>query len=240
MSWVPLDARATRHLPQNRQYTELEALFAIQLDYCQGSPATVAGYATQWRWSRDRVRTWLTALGLQIEGQKGRNPGRLGIKSANPQQSHIDQAATSHLMFHNFGRLGDSSRQQPASEPPANPQQLDTPNINTSTSQDYPPTPQKEEKGEGGGEIDLYLQLVVLPVAARKIDPFGYYSSAKSRIEKNGMGERERGQLSAALKSKQLDWSDARRTQRLLASNFSDDYTPSAEALKLWASWKAN
>lgn len=91
MSWIPLDARATRYLPKNRQYTELEALFAVQLDYCQGSPATVAGYAIQWRWSRDRVRTWLTALGLHIEGQKGRNPGRLGIKSASPQQPHSNQ-----------------------------------------------------------------------------------------------------------------------------------------------------
>lgn len=136
MSWVPMDTRAKQFLPQcGRQYTELEALFSLQVDYAQGSPATLAGYAAQWRWSRDRVRTWLTALGLQIEGQKGRNPGRLAIKSATSQQTHSDQSATSHLMFHDFGRLGDPQRQRPASIQSAKPQRSATPYIdNTYTS----------------------------------------------------------------------------------------------------------
>ena len=135
MSWVPLDTRATRFLPQNRQYTELEALFALQVDYREGNSACVAGYAAQWRWSRDRVRAWLAAMGLQIVGQKGRNPGQLSIKSATGQQSNSNQSSASHLMFHDFGRLGDTPRQQPEPVSKATAQQPATPNIdNTYTS----------------------------------------------------------------------------------------------------------
>lgn len=133
--WVPLDTRAKRFLPKNRQYTELEALFAVQLDYCQSNPATLAGYAAQWQWSRDRVRAWLAALGLTIEGQNGRNPGLLGIKPATGQQTHSNQSATSQLKFHDFGKLDGQPSQQTHSNQPAKPHRPATPNKdNTSIS----------------------------------------------------------------------------------------------------------
>ncbi|EKD40654.1 MAG: hypothetical protein ACD_74C00273G0008, partial [uncultured bacterium] len=122
---------------------------------------------------------------------------------------------------------------------PADPTQVSidgTSNIKNTTT---PPTPQKEEHSEGGGEIDLYLQLVVLPVVASKNDPIGYYRHVKARIEKNGMGERERGQLAAALLSHQEAKNDeAKRTKQLLDSNFSDDHIPpSPDVIRLWQEW---
>lgn len=173
MSWVPLDTRATRFLPKNRPFTELEASFALQVDYWLDHPATVAGYAAQWKWSRDRVRSWLANLGLQIEGQTGRQPGRLMPKPATGQLVHSDPPATSQLIFHDFGRLGDPPRQQPASNPPATPQQHATPIYRIGTSDNTTPlTPPPEEQGCGGnGQVKEYVLLAQMNGKAK--DPVG-------------------------------------------------------------------
>lgn len=173
MSWVPLDTRATRFLPKNRPYTELEASFALQVDYWRDHPATVAGYAAQWKWSRDRVRSWLADFGLQIQGQTGRQPGRLVPKSATCQLAHSYPSATGQLMFHDFGRLGDPSRQQPASNQPAASHQHATPIYRIGTSDNTTPlTPPEEQEGGGNnGQIKEYVQLAQMNGKAK--DPVG-------------------------------------------------------------------
>jgi len=175
MNWVPIDTRATQFLPKNRPYTELEASFALQVDYWRDHSATLAGYAKQWRWSRDRVRSWLADFGLQIQGQTGRQPGRLMPlipKSVTGQLAHSDPPATGQLMFHDFGRLGDPPRQQPATNQPANPQQPDTTKdsigkLNNTT----PPTPPEEQVDGGNGQIKEYVLLAQMNGKAK--DPVG-------------------------------------------------------------------
>lgn len=185
MSWVPLDTRATRFLPKNRPYTELEASFALQVDYWRDHPATVAGYAAQWKWSRDRVRSWLADLGLQIQGQTGRHPGRLVPKSATCQVAHSDPSATGQLMFHDFGRLGDPPRQQPASNQPAVPQQHATPIYIIGTSDNTtplsPPDFAEKQGGEGvmdNEKINEYVLLAARQGACK--DPVGLAKHMKA------------------------------------------------------------
>lgn len=61
-----------KFLPRDRPYTELEAMYSLQLDYWEGNDASVAGYAEAWTWSRTRVRTFLSNASAEINGSKGR------------------------------------------------------------------------------------------------------------------------------------------------------------------------
>lgn len=64
--WVPLDKTLVKDLPKDRPYTKVEAIFSIQVDYDNNKPATIAGYAKLWDWTRRRVRNLLKELGVQI------------------------------------------------------------------------------------------------------------------------------------------------------------------------------
>ena len=56
----------TNVLPVDRPYTELEAVFSLQLDHNAGNEVSVAGYAKLWTWTRRRVRTLFRRLGIEI------------------------------------------------------------------------------------------------------------------------------------------------------------------------------
>jgi len=64
--WVPLDKTLVKDLPKDRQYSKIEAVFSIQVDYDNNKSATIAGYADLWGWTRRRVRNLLKELGAQI------------------------------------------------------------------------------------------------------------------------------------------------------------------------------
>lgn len=134
MSWVPVDIRATSYLPRDRRYTELEALYALQVDYYRTAPATVAGYAAQWRWSRDRVRSWLASVGLAIVGQTGQKPGRLMPKAPIGQQPVSNLPAVCHLMFYDPGMLSSFARQKQARNQSGTCRKPDTPNIDNTNN----------------------------------------------------------------------------------------------------------
>ncbi|GAB6907257.1 conserved hypothetical protein [Desulfosarcina cetonica] len=65
-NWVPLDKSLAMHLPKSKPYSEIEAVFSLQVDYDEGNPATVAGYAALWSWSRKRVSNFLKSLGIEL------------------------------------------------------------------------------------------------------------------------------------------------------------------------------
>nr|WP_320050745.1 hypothetical protein [uncultured Desulfuromonas sp.] len=84
-NWIPIDKGLLRYLPHNRPFTELEAAFSLQVDYDQGTPVSVAGYAAQWQWSRNKVYRFFKQLGVEIEypdstGKKQNQKGQIAIQ----------------------------------------------------------------------------------------------------------------------------------------------------------------
>ena len=57
--WIPISKYFKDSLPKNRKYTELEAMYSIQLDYSNNEHVTVSGYASLWGWSRNKVAKFL-------------------------------------------------------------------------------------------------------------------------------------------------------------------------------------
>lgn len=66
-NWIPMDKGLLRYLPHNRPFTELEAAFSLQVDYDQGAAVSIAGYSSQWQWSRGKVYRFFKQLGVELE-----------------------------------------------------------------------------------------------------------------------------------------------------------------------------
>lgn len=66
-NWVPISKSFLKHLPHDRAYTKMEAIYSMQCDYDDNRPVTVAGYADLWRWSRKKVALFLEHVGASIE-----------------------------------------------------------------------------------------------------------------------------------------------------------------------------
>lgn len=89
--WMPIDTRLACFLPKDRPYTELEATYSLQLNYDQGSNATVAGLSSSWGWSRKRVQTFLDKVGAEIVYQgnkKSRTTGGIIRPKKGTCQEH--------------------------------------------------------------------------------------------------------------------------------------------------------
>ena len=65
-NWMPISKAAVKHLPKDRPYTELEALFSVQYDYDCKRPVTVSGYSALWSWSRTKVAKFLDLIGAEV------------------------------------------------------------------------------------------------------------------------------------------------------------------------------
>lgn len=72
--WIPFDERALALLPKDRAYTKLEALMSLQADIHHGNIGSIAGYASLWGWSRDKVRRFITPLKEGIDHFVDRKP----------------------------------------------------------------------------------------------------------------------------------------------------------------------
>ncbi len=57
---------ATKLLPNDRAYTEVEALFCLALDHNNGKAVTMEGYSKLWGWTRKKTRLFLPRVGLEI------------------------------------------------------------------------------------------------------------------------------------------------------------------------------
>ncbi|MFC1580038.1 hypothetical protein ACFL4N_03920 [Thermodesulfobacteriota bacterium] len=65
-NWVPISKAFLKDLPHDRPYTELEAMYSLQVDYDQEQPVTISGYASLWRWSRGKVDRFLKRIDVEI------------------------------------------------------------------------------------------------------------------------------------------------------------------------------
>lgn len=69
-NWIPISKGFLKDLPHDREYTELEAAYSLQLDYDCDKEVTVAGYSDLWRWSRGRVYRFLERMNIEISYQR--------------------------------------------------------------------------------------------------------------------------------------------------------------------------
>jgi len=77
-NWVPLSKALVNSLPRDRPFTELEAMFSLQVDYDCNRPCTVRGFSTRWQWSRNKVLHFLKKHGVFIEFEGAKNQFRQG------------------------------------------------------------------------------------------------------------------------------------------------------------------
>lgn len=65
--WIPISKGFLKALPHDREYTELEAAYSLQVDYDCKNEVTVAGYSDLWRWSRGKVYRFLKRMNIEIK-----------------------------------------------------------------------------------------------------------------------------------------------------------------------------
>jgi hypothetical protein len=91
-----------RYLPKDREYTELEANYSLQLNYDKDSEVTVAGLAKAWNWkSRGKVYRFLDSVGVEIvypkKMEKKRNKrGKLVFQKRTYDEQITDKGRTNN------------------------------------------------------------------------------------------------------------------------------------------------
>lgn len=81
-NWVPISKAFVKHLPKDRKFTELEAIFSLQVDCDAGNTITVLGCASRFQWSRNKVVTFFSKVGIEIEYHEN-------TKKKRNQKGHI-------------------------------------------------------------------------------------------------------------------------------------------------------
>jgi len=69
-NWIPISKALTKELPKNRPYSKMEAAYSLQIDFDNGSAATIKGYSALWDWSRNKVRRFLEEMGVDLKYPK--------------------------------------------------------------------------------------------------------------------------------------------------------------------------
>jgi len=65
--WIPISKGFKKDLPHDREYTELEAAYSLQIDYDCKNKVTITGYANLWRWSKGKVYRFLERMNIKIK-----------------------------------------------------------------------------------------------------------------------------------------------------------------------------
>lgn len=64
--WVPIDKMLAQDFKYiKRPLSRIEAMFSYTVDVDNGITGTIAGYATQWGWSRNKVRRFVNCIGTE-------------------------------------------------------------------------------------------------------------------------------------------------------------------------------
>jgi uncharacterized phage protein (TIGR02220 family) len=58
-NWVPISKFFSYALPRKRVFTDLEAMYSLQLDYDNDNTITILGCSRRWGWSRTKVTNFL-------------------------------------------------------------------------------------------------------------------------------------------------------------------------------------
>ena len=104
--WVPIAKRAVELLPKTTSYSELDALFCLQLDHNNNKPVTTNGYVKLWKWSRKKVRVFIPRQGLMIVYPKdtAKNKNQRGFLESI-KKGAINGPLKGHKLFIDFNKL---------------------------------------------------------------------------------------------------------------------------------------
>jgi hypothetical protein len=77
-NWIPFDKRAVHLLPKdNKPFTVIEAMLSYSIDRDNKHHGSINGYASLWKWSRDKVRRFIQTI------EKGEDYYPTGKKTGN-------------------------------------------------------------------------------------------------------------------------------------------------------------
>lgn len=65
-NWVAIHKGFTKHLPIDREYTKLEAMFSLSVDIDNKRSVSVSGYSKLWGWSRNKVNLFVKSIGVEF------------------------------------------------------------------------------------------------------------------------------------------------------------------------------
>lgn len=116
--WVPIAKNISSLFPKDgRPYTEVEAVFCLQLDHNNKKTVSITGYSKLWGWGKDRVLRLLSRLSLNINypedtAKKQNQLGFLEHKiNANCQSDpQYDIRLINFIDFNKLGRTPDRNQ----------------------------------------------------------------------------------------------------------------------------------
>lgn len=77
-NWVPVSKALVEKLPTNREFSEVEAMFSLTVNYDNSSPVSISGLASRWGWSRKKTSKFLEKYGLTVEYENKFNRHKRG------------------------------------------------------------------------------------------------------------------------------------------------------------------
>jgi hypothetical protein len=91
-NWVAIHKGFTKHLPIDRPYTELEAIFSLSVDIDNQNHGSIAGYSKLWSWSRNKVRKFFSDIGVEIVYPE--NTGKIQNQKGQIEGQIVDRSGT--------------------------------------------------------------------------------------------------------------------------------------------------
>ena len=85
-NWIPLSKALVKKLPTTREFSEVEAMFSLTVNYDCANPTSISGLASRWMWSRKRVSNFLKKHGVTVDYGNKFNPkkkGQVGYQVGN-------------------------------------------------------------------------------------------------------------------------------------------------------------
>jgi len=157
--WVPISKAFADSLPRTRKFTELEAVYSLQLDFDNDTPVTISGCSGRWGWSRDKVRKFLADIWVEIEYDKDtksfkKQKGKIK-KTLNQQQIDIKPALKKHKRF-----IDNSEEQRQKNIKKSLNRQEKNMNHDTTKEPDTKPKPKPKEYSEDSTEFRLSSYLM--------------------------------------------------------------------------------
>jgi len=173
--WIPICKALARELPHDRPFTRIEAMISLTLDYDNGEPSTIKGYASLWRWSRGKVERFLDEVGARIEypedtGQKQNQRGQIMIQITSRKRADNGQIkiVDSKWLESEAGRK-QADNEQKAGRSQGTTKDPDPKPINKPSPAKNPPA------GRGNGGEGFYLTKRKRKLAGKNLETFNQF-----------------------------------------------------------------
>jgi len=112
-NWVAIHKGFTKHLPIDRPYTELEAVYSLSVDIDNKRSVSVAGYSKLWGWSRNKINRFLSNVGVEFfypESLGKKQNQRAEAKGQIRDRSWTDDGQIRYIIDKALQRQKDRSR----------------------------------------------------------------------------------------------------------------------------------